>query len=124
MTSEQSAPRAQHTEVSTAYLRQLDQEREAAMRAASHPGSAFDGAPPALHDLLEARVALGADEMVALMLDLAAHPEVAFEEHRSARAIADHLAAHGIEAQLGVHGLATAVRAEIRGAGADEEGAP
>ena len=124
MTSEQSAPRAQHTEVSTAYLRQLDQEREAAMRAASHPGSAFDGAPPALHDLLEARVALGADEMVALMLDLAAHPEVAFEEHRSARAIADHLAAHGIEAQVGVHGLATAVRAEIRGAGADEEGAP
>ena len=66
MTSEQSAPRAQHTEVSTAYLRQLDQERESAMRAASHPGSAFDGAPPALHDLLEARVALGADEMVAL----------------------------------------------------------
>ncbi|MGO2558931.1 amidohydrolase [Brachybacterium sp.] len=124
MTSEQSAPRAQHSEVSAAYLRQLDQERESAMRTSSHPGSSFAGAAETLHEQLEQLVAADAGEMVALMLDLAAHPEVAFEEHRSARAIADHLAAHGIEAQLGVHGLATAVRAEIRGAGADEEGAP
>src|SRR5690625_800575 len=53
--------------------------------------------------------------MTTLMLDLAEHPEVAFEEHRSARAIVDVLAAHGIEAQLGVHGLDTAIRAEIGG---------
>lgn len=109
---------AQHTEVSTAYLRQLDQERETAMRTSTHPGSAFTGAPPALHESLEAQVAADAEEMAALMLDLAEHPEVAFEEHRSARAIADALAAHGIEAQVGVHGLDTAIRAEISGSGA------
>ena len=125
MSSESTAPpEARHAEVSTAYLRQLDEEREAAMRTSAHPGSGFDGAAPALHDQLEGLLARDAEEMVALMLDLAAHPEVAFEEHRSARALADALAAHGIEAQVGVHGLDTAIRAEIRGAGADREGAP
>ncbi|MGP9614055.1 M20 family metallopeptidase [Brachybacterium sp. AOP42-B2-9] len=119
MTTESTArPGAQHTEVSTAYLRQLDEEREVAMRTSTHPGSTFDGASPALHDQLEAQVEADAEEMVALMLDLAEHPEVAFEEHRSARAIADVLAAHGIDAQAGVHGLDTAIRAEISGAGA------
>lgn len=109
---------AQPTEastVSTAFLRQLDDERESAMRTASHPGSAFDGADAALHDRLEELVEADRPEMLDLMLDLAEHPEVAFEEHRSARAIVDVLAAHGIEAQLGVHGLDTAIRAEISG---------
>ena len=117
-------PETQHTEVSTAYLRQLDEERETAMRTSAHPGSAFDGASPALHERLEAQVGADAAEMVALMLDLAEHPEVAFEEHRSARAIADVLAAHGIDAQVGVHGLDTAIRAEIRGAGSEDDHAP
>ncbi|GAA1485523.1 amidohydrolase [Brachybacterium fresconis] len=124
MTSQHSAPEAQHTEVSTAYLAQLDEEREAAMRTASHPGSTFAGADAALHDRLESQVEQDAAEMTALMLDLGRHPEVAFEEHRSARAIVDVLAAHGIDAQLGVHGLDTAIRAEIRGAGAEQEDAP
>ncbi|WP_299302800.1 M20 family metallopeptidase [uncultured Brachybacterium sp.] len=125
MTTEPTARSgAQHTEVSTAYLRQLDEERETAMRTSAHPGSAFDGASPALHERLEAQVGADAAEMVALMLDLAEHPEVAFEEHRSARAIADVLAAHGIDAQVGVHGLDTAIRAEIRGAGSEDDDAP
>ncbi|MEE1617771.1 M20 family metallopeptidase [Brachybacterium sp. J153] len=118
----------QHSEVSTAYLDQLDEEREAAMRQSIHPGSSFSGAPSALHDRLEQQVAEGAEEVAALMLDLGEHPEVAFEEHRSAAAIAAVLEAHGIAAQVGVHGLATAVRAEIpapTGVGAaDGTGAP
>jgi len=93
------------------------------MRTASHPGSEFDGAPGPVHDRLEALIDAGAAEMITLMLDLAEHPEVAFEEHRSARAIVDVLAAHGIEAQLGVHGLDTAIRAEI-GGGAGASAAP
>src|SRR5699024_4420508 len=109
--------------ISDAYARQLDAEREAAMRTASHPGSEFDGAPGPLHDRLEALIDAGAAEMITLMLDLAEHPEVAFEEHRSARAIVDVLAARGIEAQLGVHGLDTAIRAEI-GGGAGASAAP
>ena len=124
MSHESTAHRgAEHSEVSTAYLQQLDEERESAMRSVSHPGSAFAGAPRALHDRLEQRLAADADEMIALMLDLAAHPEVAFEEHRSARAIAGSLAAHGIDAQVGVHGLDTAIRAEIRGTGTARAGA-
>ena len=115
---------AHHSEVSTAYLRQLDQEREAAMRTSSHPGSTFAGASAQLHEQLENQISADADAMVTLMLDLAEHPEVAFEEHRSARAIADHLAARGIEAQVGVHGMDTAVRAEIRGACGEGEAAP
>lgn len=116
--SEVQRPATQHTEVSTAYLRQLDDERESAMRTASHPGSSFDGASSALHDRLEELVAADGPGMIDLMLDLAEHPEVAFQEHRSARAIVDVLAEHGIEAQLGVHGLDTAIRAEISGTGA------
>ena len=102
---------------STAYLDQLDQERELAMRTATHPGSEHAGAAPAFHDRLEALVAADHPRLVDLMLDLAEHPEVAFEEHRSARAIVDVLAAAGIEAQRGVHGLDTALRAEITGQG-------
>ncbi|WP_114854124.1 M20 family metallopeptidase [Brachybacterium sp. YJGR34] len=121
---QQAPPRAQHTEVSTAYLQQLDEERESAMRTASHPGSAVGGADDALHDRLEALVQQDTGEMAALMIDLAEHPETAFAEHRSARAIVDVLAAHGVEAQLGVHGLDTAIRAEIRGTGGEREDAP
>lgn len=120
-TSTAAAPTAEPTLPSDAYLRELDQAREAAMRTTRHPGSEHQGAPTALHDQLESAVAEDAEEMVALMHDLAAHPEVAFEERRSARALADFLIAHGIDAQVGVHGLETSVRAEI-GAGAD--GAP
>lgn len=115
---------ASPTEASTAYLDQLDEERQAAMRTAAHPGSAFAGAPSELHDRLERAVAADAAEMVEVMLDLAAHPEVAFEEHRSVRALADVLADDGIDAQVGVHGLETALRAEIVGAGGDAPDAP
>ena len=109
--------------VSDAYLRQLDAEREHAMRTSTYPDSEFGGAAAELHDRLERLVEAGAAEMTTLMLDLAEHPEVAFEEHRSARAIVDTLAAHGIEAQLGVYGLETAIRAEIGGAGSIADGA-
>ena len=94
------------------------------MRVSVHPGSAYEGASEQLHARLEELIAREAAEMTELMRDLAAHPEVALEEHRSARAIADSLAAHGIDAQVGVYGLDTAIRAEIRGAGAEHDDAP
>ncbi|MBB5833258.1 M20 family metallopeptidase [Brachybacterium aquaticum] len=130
MSSEQSGrdgaqnPDARHTEVSTAYLDQLDEERELAMRTSVHPGSSFDGAPSALRERLEALVAEDGQTMIDLMLDLAEHPEVAFEEHRSAAAIAKVLGDHGFEATVGAYGLDTAIHAEIRGEGGDAEDAP
>lgn len=111
----------EHSPISTAYLDELAAATALAMRTAVHPGSAFAGAEEALRDRLERHVEALRPELVALLLDLAAHPETAFAEHRSARAIADLLAAHGVNAQVGVHGLETAVRAEVRGAGAGEE---
>ena len=45
------------TEPSTAYLHQLDEEREAALRTQSHPGSDHVGAPAALRTRLEEQVA-------------------------------------------------------------------
>ncbi|HJF50238.1 MAG TPA: M20/M25/M40 family metallo-hydrolase [Brachybacterium paraconglomeratum] len=112
------------TEPSTAYMAQLDEEREAALRTQSHPGSDHEGAPEELRSRLEEEVDATGPELVDLMIDLAEHPEVAFEEHRSAAAIVRILEDHGIEAQLGVHGLDTAIRAEIRGAGAGSADAP
>ena len=112
------------TEPSTAYMAQLDEEREAALRTQSHPGSDHEGAPEELRSRLEEEVDATGPELVDLMIDLAEHPEVAFEEHRSAAAIVKTLEDHGIEAQLGVHGLDTAIRAEIRGEGAGSADAP
>ncbi|WP_107772838.1 M20 family metallopeptidase [Nocardioides sediminis] len=45
--------------------------------------------------------------------DLSAHPEVSFEEHRSAAALADVVEAHDIEVVREAHGLPTALRAEV-----------
>ena len=112
------------TEPSTAYMAQLDEEREAALRTQSHPGSDHEGAPEELRSRLEEEVDATGPELVDLMIDLAEHPEVAFEEHRSAAAIVKTLEGHGIEAQLGVHGLDTALRAEIVGEGGDAPDAP
>src|SRR5699024_12568377 len=50
--------------------------------------------------------------------------ECASQLHRSARANAGLLSARGIEAQVGARGLATAGRAEIRGAGGERDDAP
>lgn len=100
-------------EPSTRYSDTLRAATDAALGTAHHPGSAFDGAAEQLHGRLETHVDGVRDQLVELMLDLAAHPETAFQEHRSSRAIVEVLQAHGIEAQLGVHGLETAIRAEI-----------
>jgi amidohydrolase len=107
---------------STHFADQLDAATAAALKTERHPGSAFAGASEDLHARLEAHIESVRAEMVDLMLDLAAHPEVAFEEHRSSQAIVDLLARHGITAQKGVHGVETAIRAELpapESAGAD-----
>jgi amidohydrolase len=100
---------------SAAFAEQLQQATDAALRTAQHPGSPFDGADPALHDRLEQAVDALAPELVDLVLDLAAHPETAYEEVRSSRRIVEILAAHGTDAELGAAGVDTAIRAEIVG---------
>lgn len=102
------------------FVDRLQADTDAALATAHHPGSEFAGAGSALHARLEAHIDSVRGELVDLMLDLAEHPETAFQEHRSAQAIVEVLARHGVEAQVGVHGLETAIRAEISPAsGAD-----
>ena len=95
------------------FIDRLQADTDAALATAHHPGSDFAGAAPDLLPRLEAHIDSIHGELVDLMLDLAEHPETAFQEHRSAQAIVDVLARHGVTAQLGAHGLETAIRAEI-----------
>ncbi len=106
-------PSAEPLEPSTDYLEELQAATDAAYATARHPGSAFAGADDAVIDRLERVVEGLHGELVDLMLDLAAHPETAFEEVRSSRRIVEVLQRHGVDAQLGVHGVETAIRAEI-----------
>jgi hippurate hydrolase len=59
------------------------------------------------------------DELVALRRDLHAHPELGFEEHRTARVVSERLAALGIEHQTGVGktGIVAVVRGQTTNSG-------
>lgn len=75
------------------------------------PDPTFAGAPRDVHDEIPRQVASLRDELIALSVDLYEHPELAFEEHRSVKALAEALARHGVDAQVGAFGLPTALRA-------------
>ena len=91
------------------YLRALTAATERAVAEAKPLGSAHDGAPAEVRDAVVTHVREHGDALVALSRDLHAHPEVAFEEHRSVRAVADLLERHGHHAEVGVGGLETSL---------------
>ncbi|QGU01561.1 p-aminobenzoyl-glutamate hydrolase subunit B [Corynebacterium kalinowskii] len=64
------------------------------------------------------------DELVDLSLDLHAHPEVAFEEHRSAAEIAKLLERHDFGVQRGIGGVETALYTEAMSENFDPEQHP
>lgn len=103
----------QPTPVDPFILRQLSAETDVRARRMKAESSTAAGAPETVVELLGQAVDGLTDELVAASHDLAAHPEVAFEEHRSAGALADLVEAHGIGVIRGAHGLATALRAEV-----------
>ena len=55
------------------------------------------------------------DELIAVSRDIHSHPELNYEEHYSAAALADSLEAHGFAVQRGVGGVETAFSATIEG---------
>jgi amidohydrolase len=74
------------------------------------PTSEFEGAA-GLHERIGTGVEALRDDLIALSHDIHGHPEVGFEEHHAARAVADLLARHDVEAEVGAYGLDTALRA-------------
>ena len=56
-----------------------------------------------------------AGELTGISLDMHAHPEVGFEEHRAAEVLSGRLEKAGFTVQRGVAGLKTAFVAEMRG---------
>lgn len=105
---------------STAYTEELEARRLRLAATARHPGSDFTGAPAPLRARLEQIVEDLRDPLAALAEEIHGLAEVAFEENRSAQAIAELLLSRGLEVELGVHGLATALRSEIIGSAPDE----
>ena len=94
-------------------MRRLGEETEARAASATAPASDAEGAPKDLLDKIEAAVGDLGDVLVAGSHDLAAHPEVAFEEHRSAGSLADLVEARGIPVTRAAYGVETALRAEV-----------
>jgi amidohydrolase len=100
---------------SSAYLHHLDAETQRLKHTIQTPGSPFDGAPPDLADVVEAAAESLRGELNDVVHSLHANPETAYQEHASARLLADLLTRHGVEAQVGVNGVDTAIRAEVSG---------
>ena len=91
------------------YLRSLTTRTEQAVRDAEPIGSAYKGAADDIRSAVVSAARSRDDELVELSHDLHAHPEEAFTEHRSVRAVAALLARHGHQAQIGVGGLETSL---------------
>jgi amidohydrolase len=58
-------------------------------------------------------------ELVDISLDIHAHPELNYQEHHAARALADALERHGFQVERGVGGVETAFRGVIQGGTGD-----
>ncbi|GAA1434886.1 M20 family metallopeptidase [Microlunatus lacustris] len=98
-------------------LRQLGAETEARAASTEAPVSTAAGAPADLLAAVAAAVDELAPTLVAASHDLAEHPEVGFEEHRSAAALAALVESRGIAVTRGAYGLETALAAEVQGSG-------
>ncbi|WP_261623786.1 M20 family metallopeptidase [Nesterenkonia marinintestina] len=111
------------------YLSQLDRETAQRAEAAAHlqdapdeaDGAADSGASDQLRSALETITESLRTDLIDLLYSLHQHPEVAFEEHRSAAEVAELLRRHGLDAVIGGFGLDTAVHAEVTSADFDPE---
>lgn len=99
------------------YLRALETATAEAVSRAQPLTSPHEGAPAPLREQVTQTVGRDRAALVELSGDLHAHPETAFAEHRSARAVAELLRRRGHSVRLGVGGLDTALIATVGEAG-------
>ena len=106
--------------ISTAFLDELERQTRATVAGADPPDSPFSGAPQEDRDRLTALVEESTEDLVGVVRQLHADPELAYEEHRSAALLADLVTRRtGIPVEVGAHGVETALRAEVATAGFD-----
>ncbi|GAA1307493.1 M20 family metallopeptidase [Pseudonocardia xinjiangensis] len=91
------------------YLRSLTVAMAQAVQDAEPIGSHHKGAGDDIRSAVVGAVRSREDDLVALSRDLHAHPEEAFTEHRSVRAVTALLERHGHAAEIGVGGLETSL---------------
>ena len=114
---EPDAPR-----ISTAFLDELERQTRATVAAADPPDSPYTGAPREDLERLSALVEDSTDDLKAVVRQLHADPELAYEEHRSAALLADLVTRRtGIPVEVGAHGVETALRAEVATPGFDPD---
>ena len=109
----QPAPNHELREPSHAYLHQLQRDTERRKQELTHHLRDHHGAASAAQERLQALVDEQSEDLVRILHELHQDPETAFQEHRAARRITEHLTRHGIEAQSPAFGLDTAVHAEV-----------
>jgi len=95
------------------YAGYLERVADRISRAAPAPVVPFHEGAVALHGPLAASVEQDRDRLLQLSHDVHAHPELGFDEHRAAAAVAAVLADNGIDADVGRWGLDTALRARV-----------
>jgi amidohydrolase len=71
-----------------------------------------------VHERVTSEIDAKRDELIAVSRDIHSHPELNYEEHHCAAAVADNLEANGFAVERGVGGVETAFSATITGNGA------
>ena len=97
------------------YLNHVSAQIERDRVAARPPTCEFSGADPALHVRIDEIVEELRAPLCALAADLHAHPETAFQEHRSIQVITELLERYDLPVTLGAGGVETAASSEFKG---------
>ena len=59
-------------------------------------------------EMAKQAVAAARGELVEISVDIHSHPELALNEHRAAKLLADHVEGHGFRVERGAYGIETA----------------
>ena len=111
---------------STAYLEAMEEGVAKRVASAAPPEKQGEDYPDQakLWDAVAARAEVLRERAAHIVADLHAHPETAFEEHRSMAVLADIVEEHGFSTRRGVYGVETAFEASWQSADFDPERHP
>lgn len=116
----------QRNNPSTAYLEAMEEGVAKRVASAAPPEKQGEDYPgqAKLWDVVAARAEALREKAAHIVADLHAHPETAFEEHRSMAVLADLVEEHGFSTRRGVYGVETTFEASWQSADFDPERHP